>query len=483
VCSGDAVLRDGVFGISDGASEVRPVAVSERSSALFCIDRNHYVIRRRCVLPAWWICGSLTANLSAELTLVPAFADDCQVLLGQDVPPKFFFLVCSLWNEMLKLVSSGRGHEAHVEIALEKILKGTSVEISEQLSFLESYWASPIFLATPALGKTTGGRSRQRRPARAKAAVNWVRHSRIVYGDNLTLRIDFASSLEDFCLGRLPQDGVASTPVVGAGEVVSVNPDVLLAFGGGRSLKKLASYLLVEFLKRQPTMASLCDEGWFGGMLECQSLWGFHKELLGRTKALYDHGVFGWANSAPRVRVAELRRQRSSGAVTGSGLVHLFRVSEQTICAARVETELVRRLGGADEKSKVGGLTLVEPALPKASVQEVRELRTIRTAVRMQSLSKPLVVVPVQAELEVVAEPTPLVNTSEGSSPVSEPSPEPAIASESEHEFIVRVADYYASLSEEMRRLFEIERSQMLPEEFKIFISTMMRAKAKPRRR
>jgi hypothetical protein len=286
------------------------------------------------------------------------------------------------------------------------------------------------------------------------------------------LVLSLACTLNDFLSGRFFVDALHRN-FVGIGSVVSLNPDVLRAFAQGRSQKKLNSYLLIETAKRRKIVES--QPAWNGGIVSGAVLASFHKELMGRTKALYDHGVFGWEDWAPRERISQIRKRMSKGPLACAGVLHVFRVSDHALAASRLEDCMslttsapsVKVVNANVLQSHADGMSLLRSSFAKElpPPEESAPDLVVEVAAPVVEVAAPVVEVaaPVVEVAEVVAE---------VAVPVAEVERHGAeAASQANDEFLVKMMEYLESLSADEQEALMRERNRMNKVRFRNYMA------------
>jgi len=427
------------------------------SSAI--VPAQHYAVQKRIVVPGWWACG-LVPEMCAKGAISLLNTEIENVLVcGAEIAPRLFHLVASVWNELFRIKISGHGSAREVEVDLERFLRGTSVEISEQIAFLESYFGSLARLhGVSSLANTTRKRTnREKSVLRAPRVRCGVLRSRVVYGRCTQLSLSLVATLDDLLLGRGFVEGI-NVHGVGVGFVVSLNPDVLRAFGTGRSTKKIRSYMQVEVAK------TLCDSlisgdcAWSGSFVSTNALFTHHKDLLSRTKALYDHGVFGWEETPPRERISAIRDRLQLNGEGSGAVLHLLRLSSQCVAAQHLE------------KKWIWNSTLVEPVVKAAPVVDSMTVEPI--------VVEAVVVEPVVTPEPVAVAPRETVVESSAKAVKSCGAEIPII--DAETDFLVKMMKFYESLSSDEQRALLREKSRMTPGRFRNYMASRLGLPRRP---
>jgi hypothetical protein len=454
-------------------------------------------LRKRILAPAWW-CEGLLVKHSAKDALtqhLAACVPGRVAIVGPALQPKHVHLLWSVWHDLVAISAQGvpgsgvsqgtpagspgplgsvgsvQGHL--VRIPLGKHLRGTAVALAESMRFLVQYWASPFQVFAP---KSTGGASRKGKgPASRTSSVNFVRFCTVEATESPELILELALPLVDFVAGRLEsvlpsflcEEAFASKghalaagrPSLVPSGVVSANPDVLRAFGTGASFRKLVAYLYVEYAKLHANDVFEAN-GWQGRGVSAGDLEGLHEGMLQRTKALYDHGVFGWENAAPRGRVRDLRKQGS--------VVHCWRLSSQARQATELESILQTRLFEARplrdaaaeivsfRRGAAAGHAPVFPAAPEPAV--LPATRVVREA-------------PPEPAVPVTRVAPPAGPAPERQGPLGLPFG----ISDADDRLFLCVLEYYSSLTQGQQRMFQTQRARMSDDEFRAYVLPLLK--------
>jgi hypothetical protein len=349
-------------------------------------------LRKRIFVPTWWCEGHLFRQGQKERHLQGYLERKAKgfIILPAALPAKRVGLIFALWNELVGLSLQSRSESDSIRLPLEKFLKGTAAEVTATLKFLSEYWAQPFEVLMPTvrgaeLSKAASRKSKST-PKSLKLSVHVITSCSLEQSAKPALHFELALPLRDLVMGRLesllPRSlaedfygskgnwaeplGAQGLPLIPQG-CVSVNPDILRAFSTGVSQKKLLAYLFVELTKNPRTEVGLEPVGaWRAVGFQPRELKGYHEAMLGRTKSLYDHGIFGWECAPPQVRVRDLLQ---SDAV----LVHGWRLSSQSHQAQQLE-EALNGMGLEGERS-------LEAAPPPMSAPKPLSLPTAPSVV------------------------------------------------------------------------------------------------------
>ncbi len=456
------------------------------SSAL--VTASHYAVQKRVLVPAWWAMPLACKAMSADFFLGDQFHDDDFVLQGSCFHQKFFPVVAAVWNELFKIQGSGMGSSREIEVSLERILRGTSADLSEQMSALEHHF-SGSFRRVKASGSVGFLATTKKVLLDAHGGVQLSAAWRVrTFVDTLPrFVLHLTCSLDDFLSGRFFRDALQKS-FSGLGNVVSFNPDVLRVLSQGRSAKNLCSYLLIEVSKRRKLVNS--QPAWNGGLVASSALSAFHKDLMTRTKSLYDHGVFGWEDWAPTERISAIRNRVVSGGGAGNKVLHLFRMSDHALAASRLE-DCMSHSSTAAQVRVVG----VGALMPGA--ERMVAIRSSLAKSPSENFEAPVVEVipsacaPQQAFVEtvlpaVVIEPL-IVDQPPAQAPAQACAPEPLLVVEpvvpvvercgaqaalsSHDDFLIKMMEYFESLPSDEQEVLLREQKRMSKLRFRNYMA------------
>ena len=512
-----------------------------------------YALKKRIFAPLWWLDGYLLKSSSRDAFGVELLRqrENTLAVVGPELSPKHMPLMFAIWNEFVAAAAAGPGAEPQVRIGLDRILRGTGSEIAELISVIETYWSRPfsLFQIQPSVRQIKKQKSYQMVSA---GCINFVRHARVESAAHTELVLDLMIDLSDLCLGNMEalipraylqnMHSVQTHTNVHRSALrqgfVSVNPDVLRAFGTGASAKKLSSYLFIEQVKLDESFL-LGGSGWCGRVVTSKELPSFHRDLLSRTKALYDHGIFGWENGAPPMRISQLSQQQARDNAVGvsrGSVVHCWKLSSPALDAADMESAVLQKIAlQSAERPSLAALKFKNNALPQGlHVPLAQAVPLVQTAAprQPQAQSQSIVQVPLvqrfpahtapvhpaphplSAETSLLKSREVLHQSDVASSPsvermapglkkVRPPLPEPQTLFDSgegqshrkppgiswpaassstlastgellEHEFLVRVAEFYESLTPIQRLAFERQRSSMSVDQFRTYVAPIL---------
>jgi hypothetical protein len=435
-------------------------------------ETQPYALKKRLFVPRWWLEGYLLKHCAKDAFVIDQlFEKGVRVMLGgPDFPNQHLSLLVYIWNCLVMhlLQDPQSAVKGFLRIPLDKYLRGTSKEISELLRLVENYWASPFQASVlqTVLNKTS---KRPRREILSVGVVNFVRHVSIEVHSQTSLLLDLSVPLEAVCSGNILSASSLGLIATKAGHaekdmqrhqelpgLVSLNPDVLQVFGQSRTIsKKLMNYLLVEHSKSIGRVHAELD-GWHGRDISSKDIAGIHKEQLAQTASLYDHGIYGWAASAPPTRVSTLKKmfqcgglENTSRKMRAGALIHCWKLSQQSLLAREMEETLANRIS----------------VTPSGYVKKNLETFSLPTKLVLESNPQPSPVAPAVRQVQPSPSPherlMPIVNNVGQNS--------------DEIEFLERITEYYESLTPTQRKAFERERASMSDQQFRKYVLPILR--------
>lgn len=329
-------------------SDLRPSIVAVASSLA---RAPHYALRKRLIVPSWWLEG-LLFGLDKTIWAVGATSpsERSALLVPQKMSASTLQAYAQLWHGIaLQVLDVGAGLPCQTEghrqphsgaapgiysLSLAQISRGTPQQMLRLADDLQGHLMSPLdwHLAGEA------GAVSQPRPFTVKqrrAPGGRGRHQRFAFVSGMSrtegdadpvpagvhFQIAFRASLADTFWGYLDRTLGLQAPgaggrsdlatdcapsLVGAGQVVTLNPSVLQSLAGGHakaSASRLVLYLWLELRKAAAFAPGAA--GRIGGCLGPDLAHTFCSELMSRASSLYDHGVLGWVDLPPSARLSE----------------------------------------------------------------------------------------------------------------------------------------------------------------------------------
>jgi hypothetical protein len=286
--------------------------------------------------------------------------------------------------------------------------------------------------------------------------------------------------------------------------------------GSRASLKKILHYLFLEFSKQEDIENQI--NNWSAFAIESKYIGSFHKTLLTNAPSLYDHGVLGWNVTAPNIKLSELKQKISSkcpqhGVLSSNSIIYCWQVSDQAKEAVELEQTLSEKLAylknnppsclsstplSFDQQyvPQKKGLSNKGALFLEPSSHQFKKVRKEK-AFKAEKIEKKLLQ-DHEAQFttlfdhdsknspkkHVQDKTTSVVTTSVTRRPAVEPQKEiikKKVLSVkdilSDHDFIILVSEFYESLKPLQKRAFERERSGMTAEQFRIYMTPILKRK------
>jgi hypothetical protein len=372
-----------------------------------------YALRRRLLVPAWWLEG-LVFSLDRAIWATGSVhgGGDSALLVPQKMSAATVHSYAQFWHGIAldvlgdRVCSPGAPNRAVHEAvpgvfsaSLSQIARGTVQQMLKQADDLQSHLMSPLeWQQTPDLpevgvrsvvsGKPRRAPSKRKRHQKVAfvTGISRTEEDTDVSGEGARLHVAFRASLSDTFWGHLnrslglqPQmklgtfdaDRERPLSLAGEGRLVSLNPNVLQSLAGGHSkagANRLVLYLWLE-LRKQLAFAPR-GEGCIGGLLEPHLAHVFCSELMSKSSVLYDHGVLGWVDVPPLARLSELAA-RGVVSPAGPGVYQRVVLSESAEQVHAFECSLVDKAGSLGRTFDAGGKPLSEATLSEGHVLPV----------------------------------------------------------------------------------------------------------------
>lgn len=446
-------------------------------------------LKKRLLVPAWWIEG-LILHLG---TKEPWFQSIAATRLGKTIAIssgvnlKNIIPLCSIWHEVISksLRTSDDNDDRCLQIELNKFLTGTQDDLRNLCKQIESILASPFQLCEVKTSKKTKALQLSK-----NGYMSFIRRAQIEYNvDKITLHLTLSQSPQELCN---PSEISSASP-----RFISINPVVIQCMGA-RSNKKLLNYLFLETFKQDATAHK---NNWSSFYVENNSLASFHKDVLNSAPLLYDHGVLGWNNSAPNIKISEIKKQKLACVSTPpekmSGGIYSWQLSAQTKEACELENTVGQKVfenqHGLLESHPDSTTLFPEPpadqlklaraqkrVLPAHPVEKPKERVVKKTPTRPKEPNELIV------SKKIREKPPTLFDDSSISAPLFKnqtPNPfSPALNVHKEHvehtmtdnEFMICVSEFYESLKPIQKKVFERERRGMSTHQFRSYMMPIL---------
>lgn len=464
------------------------------------LEAAAYALKKRIICPRWWLVGVVSQWLikdSEQLALQLSLQEDDWVLSGPNVSVKFFPIVVALWTEIFAQLSRSETREERtLEIVLARILRGTAAEIKAQREFITDYLSAALRVQKVRSVATRLSNKSQKNAFSSSSQLVLDAVGLLQVVENVVLKDGFSETLlvtfvrdparlfsadiedllpiafqKNFSKIQMPSQSMTRL----SASIISLQPDVLQALSRAVSPKKLCSYLALELSKsdeKSNDEQSSEERVWRGRALGTKELSKLHKEQLARSQSFYDHGILSWENEAPKQRVRHMVVRSSKQA--DSGIVHCWRMSQHALDAIQFENALSKVLYREEE--------LVESIEPSGSCP------TALPPTKFDSENQSPAIMMISSELSVTSNKS-LLDTSTDA--IHEPVGMTTIREKITHifpqksqstfskkgdswsddDFLMRVSEFYESLTPLQQQAFERERKKMTLEQFKKYVT------------
>jgi hypothetical protein len=359
-------------------------AASSIGLAVCDSDQVSFALRKRLLVPRWWLVGTFCLGHrvgSKGDGLFEAFASERLghvVYAASAISPRTLFCLANFWHAVCRSFLAAQDESAAsvhpsrtITVPLSELFRGT---VSERESAFADFRRA-IMAPFEALQIVRSEKSRTQgqiilRPT--GAATTLIRN--LSFADDQTLTVEFLMPITEVMSGNAcgsdaapgflsNRDALVSAQTVTANRdsrIVTLSPNVLKWHGDKSSMRKLHLYLYLELTKSLNRMPAGRDEksvsnpgigSTLAAKLSHEQAKDFFGDFVMRASGLYDHGVLGWSESLPPGRIADLM---PVGACSGGGCLQLVRLSDHMIQVLRFEEAISQRL--VPEASPVVGL-------------------------------------------------------------------------------------------------------------------------------
>jgi len=497
--------------LEEEAHYPKVLATASKQHISLISDSRIYALKRRLLAPTWWVEGILLSLGAKEVwfdSLITSKAGKF-IISPPQVTGKNISLMFAVWHEILSQMFSATGENLSFRFQINKYLSGTQKDILNECKQLEEIWASPMGLFEVKSSKKTKSLSL------AKAgSLGLIHHAHIEQEvDGIWLSLSLSQSLHNFYSSQ-NQVFHNHSP---RPSYVSINPVVIQSMGRRASIKKVINYLYLEYSKQESNDAVI--NNWHSVPIECKNINSFHKEMLVNVPSLYDHGVLGWNISAPNIKLSELKNKISENkqlqCQNVGTVVYCWQLSHQAKEAIELEQAISDKLTALSHNfamesqqqatdshpfSKyIAASQPDETLFPEPPADELKKARKEK-ALKIEKFEKKAekkVVVPKSEPLtkKIIKKipPCTLFDSSESSalnvsSKVVQDaaSPKKNLVKKkiisvkdtlSDNEFLVLVSEFYEALKPLQKKAFERERAGMTPEQFRVYMTPILKRK------
>jgi hypothetical protein len=451
-----------------------------------------FALRKRLLVPRWWLEGVLFAlGRSGSQVFVDSYLESlnakmlmaggsdpsrrCFVHAGSVTSPRLFGWMAHFWNALIRQLHHARlgadseGFEgSEVRLSCEEIFRVAAdpgPEARDDFSRMVMAPLESFVLESSALAPGARPQSRigQRSGLgsgfvlRGQGATTTLAHGVRFSDDGRSVTVRLFRPPQDVVLCKDPGSESFLSGVFQDDGLVSLSPSVLRWFGESGSIKRLAGYFFVELTK---SLASALDPDKsnvsadaalvllpkLSQAAELMTEWGL------RASGLYDHGVLGWASQVPQQRIATLRQQLPWA--SSHQCVHVVNVSKHLKDVVVFEREMWKSVSVAREalKARETRLAPVAPSRADPLTSRARRLRGLLRRHQQVFVSK----------------------DSEFQGRSMRPAHARRDVRDREMEYVLKLAQYYESLSPAQRRELDREMQMRSPAEFRAWLGPML---------
>lgn len=473
-------------------SEAKKIEVEK---ALVQVESNlisqskNYALKKRLLLPIWLVEGILLVlgtkepwfESIASSRIGKVFACPSSINVKSLIP---FFLV---WNELITKIFQTQSNEKVIKLQINKFISGTKKDIQEISKEIETIFSSPLKIVEVKQAKKAKSYTMSK-----KGSLNFIRHAELENDvDGVWLTLNLTNSFRDIC--HPPE--LKSSVLFEVSNIVSISPVVIQSMGSRASLKKVLNYLFLEFSKQQ---SYELNSNWNSFRIDSKKITHFHKDFLSTAPAFYDHGVLGWNNCAPNMKISEIKRMNQSPSHTHE-IICAWQLSEQVKEAYEIEQKISEKIRQDQTNEPYQSRPSLFPIPPEDQLQKVREERKIkRFQKEKEMVDKSSLIEKKLSHFESPPKKTPKkiitqtlfddgllskkvthpIQTKSQYPKESHETFQPIVQSDmADNEFLVLVSEFYESLKPMQKKAFEKDRKGMSREQFKAYMSSILHRK------
>lgn len=463
-----------------------------------------YALKRRLLAPSWWILGTLLSHGGKEAWHEHLASRHMGRVIAApaQINSKNILVLLTIWHEIISQLILKKEDQGQLRFDLSPFLCGTQKDNQEICHQVEHIWSSPLKL----FEVRNSSRPSHSSTMSKFGSLSFTRHAQVLHDvDGVWLTLNLSQSFKDICLPlELSQAQNMSH------SLISFSPIVLRSIGLRASTKKILNYLFLEYSKH---LDGNKESQWNSFGLESKQVLGFHKEILSNASSWYDHGVLGWNNSAPNMKISQMKSQQGAQASTG-GMVFCWPTSHQAEQAQKLEVSLSEKMVRFDvhtvpHESPFQARKTLFPEPPRDELQGLREKfmrqrQDQEKRVREPERKRHFVVDEIKPdfvdkpsfqaeakevkkrkifETQTLFDDALLYARAEKKVSPTRVSPsalkrdKPQVEVISDTEFMVLVSEFYESLKPMQKRAFENERRGMSKEQFRSYMLPILQRK------
>jgi hypothetical protein len=464
-----------------------------------------YALKRRLLAPSWWVLGTLLSQGTKEAWFNHLISKYVGRVIASppNINSKNILVLLTIWHEIISQLILKKEDKGQLRFELTPFLSGTQKDNQDICHQIEQIWSCPLKLS-----EVTTSHRQQSVTLSKFGSLSFTRHAQVIHDvDGVWLTLNLSQSFRDICQ---PLELSQSQNV--SHSLISLSPIVFRSMGMRASTKKILNYLFLEYSKHTNDNKDL---NWNAFDVQTTNISAFHKDILSNSSAWYDHGVLGWNNSAPNVKISQLKSQQINSAQP-CNVVFSWPISSQAEQAYQLETSLSEKILRLDLNTVQDTISLYDrrTLFPEPPTDELKGLREKMS--RAKHIQDRKVFERERKEAEFKSEPRPeskpeskveiiagfkpevkkkkvfetqtlfddsllygqsakKVRPSTPQAPLKKLVPQAEVISDTE--FMVLVSEFYESLKPLQKRAFENERRGMSKEQFRSYMLPILQRK------
>jgi hypothetical protein len=482
-------------------------------------------MRKRLLVPRWWLEGVFCLSFKGANTgilesfLAQRGGCDFGVRASALLSPRSFVAMAIFWNGICRRILDCADESLlvspHPEVSLSKKDLFGSSAINKAHMLAEFSHAAMAPMEEHRIARNPGGQAGTRISIQATGSTTALVRSVSLSENADSINVTFLRPLQQVMLGEAQgANGVGARDICPS--VVSLAPSVLKWHGEKTSLRRFALYLYFELTKhKQLDVQHVATKGTpLLEVLGAGPTGDFFQELMGRASGLYDHGILGWCDTFPTERIRALGAPLQSGvapagaaaavSLGGPRFVQIVQRSAHLSEVASFEARVARHLDPAQECS-IPKVAQQPPVQANGSVRRVgvlARLASARGATKSNSsvngrnnsssgraaatgLAFPSAVGEPKPALDHPPAPSQGYNLKGAHNPRLPLAARPAVSprrpvasviggGDGEMEYVLKLAQYYESLSPAQRRDLDREMQYRTPADFKDWLRPIL---------
>ncbi|MGY3803682.1 hypothetical protein ACWNT8_06465 [Pigmentibacter ruber] len=476
-------------------------------------DSKIYALKKRLLAPAWWVEGLLLSLGTKEAWFDSLVAKRLGkvVTAPSKINAKNIVLLFGIWHEALSKIFSLKKDDLTLKFQINKYLSGTQKDVLEACKQLEEIWVTPYNLFEVKHAK------KNKQISLAKSgSFSFIRHAQVENDvDGIWLSMTLSQPIQTLYLMEKANFNSNSLKA----SFISINPVVIQSMGRKASIKKILNYLFLEYSKQEGIEFNISN--WGSIPIDTKNISSFHKEILASVPSLYDHGVLGWNIAPPNIKLSELKNKMldnssNSSESKASSIVYCWQMSEQAKEAFELEQAISEKLMSLTHEENLHAAKTINslykarksetlfPEPPPDQLTKIRKEKALKQEKldkleRKIELKKETVVkktvnkrIPVEtlfdsSEYKKNVDVEIIENKKNDLEKIEKVTKKKEIVKKkemsiketlSDDDFIVLVSEFYESLKPLQKKAFERERAGMNPEQFRLYMTPILKRKS-----